>query len=281
MAGRYGVDSFEARDRSRCHVSLLRQRLGGPAKRISRGADLCPAFKRALARMSGSQVGKNARSGKSIIRFAKIRPRQRKIGFVLPKRCLPKWRARPNWLRSAKVEIDAPINHVRDFAFATKSRGTLSPNRSRTAPPRGWRRCSGKRHSAVLPEFYRPAHADTPGPGRATSARSNSGHFPDGRPTDGRRLGGYPPNQPLDFFVRTPGWSPFVNSTPADSRAATIRDTVSARPPKAPSSASSRAIVGYDTPDWAAKSSWDHKSSARAAFICRTEIFSANLILPI
>ena len=69
------------------------------------------------------------------------------------------------------------------------------------------------------------------------------------------------------FRRRTPGPAPFasMNSTPADSIAATIFSAVSSRPPRGPSKASRRLIVGIDTSAALAKSSCDQASSARAA----------------
>ncbi len=53
------------------------------------------------------------------------------------------------------------------------------------------------------------------------------------------------------FLIRTPGSPPFsaMNSTPAFSSAATIFSPVSGRPPSSPPVASSRFIVGIETPD--------------------------------
>jgi hypothetical protein len=71
------------------------------------------------------------------------------------------------------------------------------------------------------------------------------------------------------FRRRTPGPPPFsaMNSMPAVSRAAMSFSPVSTLPPSGPSSDSSRAIVGSDTPDAVAKSPCDQATSARAAFI--------------
>jgi len=72
------------------------------------------------------------------------------------------------------------------------------------------------------------------------------------------------------FRRRTPRPPPFssINSTPAASIAVRILSPVPSRPPNLPSSDSSRAIVGSDTPERCAKVACDHPSRARAAFIC-------------
>jgi hypothetical protein len=66
---------------------------------------------------------------------------------------------------------------------------------------------------------------------------------------------------------RTPCPPPFssMKSTPPDLIAPTIRSAVSPRPPRGPSKASSRLMVGIDTSAAFARSSWDQPSSARAA----------------
>ena len=68
---------------------------------------------------------------------------------------------------------------------------------------------------------------------------------------------------------RTPCPPPFssMNSTPADLIALIIRSAVSPRPPKRPSTASRRLMVGIDTSAALARSSCDQPSSARAALI--------------
>ena len=55
-----------------------------------------------------------------------------------------------------------------------------------------------------------------------------------------------------------------------------IFSPVSARPPISPSSASSRLIVGIETPDLSAKSSCDHPSKERAAFTCLIDTFGID-----
>ena len=50
------------------------------------------------------------------------------------------------------------------------------------------------------------------------------------------------------------------------------------RPPIGPSTVSSRAIVGIETPDLSAKSFWDQSNIARAAFTCRIDIFSIDML---
>jgi hypothetical protein len=81
------------------------------------------------------------------------------------------------------------------------------------------------------------------------------------------------------FRSLTPGPPPFssMSSMPPASSAARIFLIVSSRPPNSPSAVSSRAIVGSETPDWRAKSDWDHPRSARAALTCRMVI---NLAVP-
>jgi len=68
---------------------------------------------------------------------------------------------------------------------------------------------------------------------------------------------------------RTPCPPPFssMKSTPADLIAPTIRSAVSPRPPRGPSKASSRLMVGIDTSAAFARSSCDQPNSARAALI--------------
>jgi hypothetical protein len=78
------------------------------------------------------------------------------------------------------------------------------------------------------------------------------------------------PDFPLiGFRSLTPGPPPFssMNSTPAFSIEFRIFSTVRPRPPKGPSVASSRLIVGIDTSAAAANCSWDQSSSARPALI--------------
>ena len=69
------------------------------------------------------------------------------------------------------------------------------------------------------------------------------------------------------FLSRTPRPPPFssINSTPAISIAVLIFSAVSSRPPNLPSTDSSRATVGSETPECCAKSAWDQPSRARAA----------------
>ncbi len=76
------------------------------------------------------------------------------------------------------------------------------------------------------------------------------------------------------FRSRTPAPPPSssMNSMPPASIAARIFSAVPSRPPSSPSTDSSLAIVGSETPDRSAKSAWDHASRARAAFICRVVI---------
>ena len=77
---------------------------------------------------------------------------------------------------------------------------------------------------------------------------------------------------------RTPCPPPFssMNSTPADLIAPIIRSEVSPRPPKRPSTASRRLMVGIDTSAAFAKSSCDQPSSARAALTWRIDTFSID-----
>jgi hypothetical protein len=77
---------------------------------------------------------------------------------------------------------------------------------------------------------------------------------------------------------RTPCPPPFssMKSTPADLIALTIRSAVSPRPPRVPSKASRRLIVGIDTSAALARSSWDQSSSARAALSWRIDTFSID-----
>jgi hypothetical protein len=77
---------------------------------------------------------------------------------------------------------------------------------------------------------------------------------------------------------RTPCPPPFssMNSTPADLIALTIRSAVSPRPPRGPSKASRRLIVGIDTSAALARSFWDQPSSARAALTWRIDTFSID-----
>ena len=72
------------------------------------------------------------------------------------------------------------------------------------------------------------------------------------------------------FRRRTPDPPPFssMNSTPAASIAARNFWMVSARPPIVPSTDSSRATVGSETPERSAKSACDQARSALAALIC-------------
>src|SRR5580704_388681 len=72
------------------------------------------------------------------------------------------------------------------------------------------------------------------------------------------------------FLIRTPGPPPFsaMNSTPAFSSAAMIFSPVSGRPPSSPPVASSRLIVGVETPDDLAIASCDQPNNSRAALIC-------------
>jgi hypothetical protein len=79
---------------------------------------------------------------------------------------------------------------------------------------------------------------------------------------------------------RTPWPPPFssMNSTPADLIAPTIRSAVSPRPPRGPSKASRRLMVGIDTSAAFAKSSCDQSSSARAALTWRIDTFSIDFL---
>jgi hypothetical protein len=81
------------------------------------------------------------------------------------------------------------------------------------------------------------------------------------------------------FLRRTPGPPPFsaMNSMPANSSASRIFCRVSVRPPRGPSCASSRLIVGLDTSAAVASSSWDQPSSALAAFNWRIDTFSISI----
>jgi hypothetical protein len=65
----------------------------------------------------------------------------------------------------------------------------------------------------------------------------------------------------------TPGMSPLVNSTPADSSAALIEERVFTDVDGTPFAASRRCTVGNDTPAFSASSRADHRTSARAALI--------------
>lgn len=80
------------------------------------------------------------------------------------------------------------------------------------------------------------------------------------------------------FLNRTPGPSPFssMKITPAASRAARMAVPVSSRPPISPVAASSRLIVGREIPEAFARSDWDHRSKARAAFTCSIDTFSID-----
>jgi hypothetical protein len=80
------------------------------------------------------------------------------------------------------------------------------------------------------------------------------------------------------FRRRTPGPPPFwsMNSMPAVSKAKRILVPVSSRPPKGPSRASSRFIVGIDTSAAAANCSCDQANRALAALICLIDTFSID-----
>src|SRR6266699_2295033 len=96
-----------------------------------------------------------------------------------------------------------------------------------------------------------------------------------------RRAGGPYRSRFFDraFLSRTPGPPPFSsrNSIPPFSSAIRSFSPVIGRPPKAPSAASNRLIVGMDTPDVAASFSWDHPSSARAALTWRIDTFGVDI----
>ncbi len=89
-----------------------------------------------------------------------------------------------------------------------------------------------------------------------------------------------PPRSRLwPFLSRTPRPPSLSsrNSTPPFSSAIRSFSPVPGRPPKVPSAASNRLIVGMDTPEAAASFSWDHPSSARAALICRIDTFGIDI----
>ena len=67
-----------------------------------------------------------------------------------------------------------------------------------------------------------------------------------------------------------------MNSTPAVSRADRIFAPVASRPPKGPSCASNRFIVGIETLASVASCSCDQAKSARAAFSCLIDTFSID-----
>jgi hypothetical protein len=67
-----------------------------------------------------------------------------------------------------------------------------------------------------------------------------------------------------------------MNSIPAASRADWIFDAVTSRPPKGPSLASNRFIVGIETLAAIASCSCDQAKSARAAFSCLIDTFSID-----
>jgi hypothetical protein len=83
------------------------------------------------------------------------------------------------------------------------------------------------------------------------------------------------------FRKRTPGPPPFslTNSIPALSNAEIIFFPVSLRPPSGPFCASSRLIVGIETPAAAARSPWDQAKRARAALICLIDTFSIDFLV--
>jgi hypothetical protein len=70
-----------------------------------------------------------------------------------------------------------------------------------------------------------------------------------------------------------------MNSTPALSIAILILAPVSVRPRSGPSCASSRFIVGTETPASDANCSCDHASSARAALTWRIDTFSIDFVM--
>src|ERR1700730_10150633 len=77
------------------------------------------------------------------------------------------------------------------------------------------------------------------------------------------------------FLIRTPGPPPSsaMNSTLAFSSAAMIFSPVAGRPPRSPPAASSRLMVGIETPDAQAIAPCDQPSNSRAALICLTDTF--------
>jgi hypothetical protein len=73
-----------------------------------------------------------------------------------------------------------------------------------------------------------------------------------------------------------------MNSTPAFSSAAMIFSPVSGRPPSSPPVASSRFIVGIETPDASAIASCDQPNNSRAALICLIDTFGIDKrLLPV
>jgi hypothetical protein len=80
------------------------------------------------------------------------------------------------------------------------------------------------------------------------------------------------------FASRTPMPPPFsgINSTPAFLSADSSASRVSSRPPISPSVASSRLIVGLETPERAASSCWLQPNKALAAFIWRIDTFGID-----
>lgn len=70
------------------------------------------------------------------------------------------------------------------------------------------------------------------------------------------------------FFIRTPGWSPPRNSTPARSRVAITFDSVEVREPISPSKDSMRRIVPLATRACLASSICSMPTRPRAALSC-------------
>ena len=111
--------------------------------------------------------------------------------------------------------------------------------------------------------------------------------------TQGPRASPAPQSRRFQFLLRphdayrprlrslTPAPPPFssMNSTPALSIAILILAPVSVRPRSGPSCASSRFIVGTETPASDANCSCDHASSARAALTWRIDTFSIDFVM--
>jgi hypothetical protein len=117
------------------------------------------------------------------------------------------------------------------------------------------------------------------GRGRAGISTGTGTKRTSGKPGNGVGIQSYPQRVRLPGLRRrTPCPPPFssMKSTPPDLIAPTIRSAVSPRPPRGPSKASSRLMVGIDTSAAFARSSCDQPSSARAALTWRIDTFSID-----
>lgn len=78
------------------------------------------------------------------------------------------------------------------------------------------------------------------------------------------------------FAITDDDINPMLKPHQRDSSAVRMAAAVSDRPPSGPVFASSRLIVGDDTPEASARSFCDQRSKARAAFTCSIDTFGID-----